>query len=307
MTSTIKKDLVAYGLPTSIMATASGQVVFEICPKHFTISSVIGYSTSVKFTFMHPSSSDEILHNICSQIIAYCKDNELRFVIIPLLGAGAGRLSYLESYEIIRGCFEKEPYIIANIFALSQNVYELLKKTGTQSEPQSQTSADIHPRVFMSYTGYDETNKNWVKELCVKLRKNGVDARCDIFHLKLGQSLPQWMTNEIGFAKKVLMICDKYYLSKVDSHRGGVGWETMIIQGDMLMNQDSGKYICIMREESPELSLPVYMRTNYALSFTGNDICEEKFKELLLNIFECDITPEIGNIPQFIREKIKNC
>ncbi len=71
---------------------------------------------------------------------------------------------------------------------------------------------------------------------------------------------------------KVLMICDKYYLSKIDSNRGGVGWETMIIQGDMLMNQDSNKYICIMREENPELSLPVYMRTNYAISFSENHI-----------------------------------
>lgn len=133
----------------------------------------------------------------------------------------------------------------------------------------------------------------------------GKRSRCDIFHLKLGQKLPQWMTNEIELANKVLMICDKFYLSKIDSHRGGVGWETMIIQGDMLRNQDGNKYICIMREENPELSLPTYMRTNYALLFPENDIGEEKFKKLLLNIFECDITPEIGNIPQFIREKIR--
>lgn len=305
MTSATKNDLVAYGLPTSIKITTPGQVDFKICPKHFTISSVIGYSASVKLSLMQMSSSNEILHNICSQIIAYCKDNALRFVNIPLLGAGAGRLSYSESFDIIRACFDKEPYIMANIFALSQNVYELLKKSDSQSELQSQTELETHPRVFISYTGYDERNKKWVRELCVKLRENGVDARCDIFHLKLGQSLPQWMTNEIDLANKVLMICDKYYLSKIDSQRGGVGWETMIIQGDMLMNQDSNKYICIMREENPELSLPSYMRTSYALSFPEDDIEEERFKELLLNIFECDITPEIGKIPQFIREKMK--
>lgn len=296
----VKRDLIAYGLPTAISKSSSGQVTFEICPKHFTLSSVIGYSSSVELLPRRSLSTCELLHNICDQIIKYCKENSLRFVNIPLLGTGAGKLSYQESFETIRDCFKNEQYINANIFALSENVYNLLNDL----ELQSETNEELHPRVFISYTGYNENNRNWVKNLCLKLCQNGVDARCDIFHLKLGQDLPQWMTNEINLANKVLLICDKYYLSKIDSHRGGVSWETMIIQGDMLMNQDSNKYICIMREENVELSLPMYMRTKYSLCCSGNEIKEDVFRQLLLNLFECEEIPPISSIPQFIKDII---
>ncbi len=300
ITSSVRNDLISYGLPTSAEISTPSQVTFKSCPKHFTISSAIGYSASVETCSVYQPSSHEIIHNICNQIIQYCKDNSLRFVNIPLLGAGAGRLSYQESFEIIKECFIKEQYIKANIFALSENVYNLL----SELDPQSQKGNEIHPRVFISYTGYDENNRNWVKNLCIKLRQNGVDARCDIFHLKLGQDLPQWMTNEIVLANKVLLICDKYYLSKMDSHRGGVSWETMIIQGDMLMNQDTNKYICIMREENSELSLPIYMRTKYSLCCSKGDIDDTTFNQLLLSLFDCEEKqiPPLLSLPQFIKD-----
>jgi len=300
ITSLVRNDLVAYGLPTSIEISTPGQVIFKTCPKHFTISSVIGYSASVETCFAYQSSSHEIVHNICNQIIYYCKDNSLRFINIPLLGVGAGQLPFRESFEIIKECFAKEPYIKVNIFALSKKKYNLLKKF----ESQSEINTEIHPRVFISYTGNSENNRNWVKNLCIKLRQNGVDARCDIFHLKLGQDLPQWMTNEIVLANKVLLICDKYYLSKIDSHRGGVSWETMIIQGDMLMNQDTNKYICIMREENPELSLPIYMRTKYSLCCSKDNIEDSTFNQLLLSLFDCEgkRIPPLLPLPQFIKD-----
>lgn len=302
LSGTIKKDLISYGLPASVKAASPGKVVFENCPKHFTLSSIIGYSVSVELLSGRALSTCDLLHNICDQIIQYCKDNSLRFVNIPLLGAGAGKLSYQESFETISDCFKNEQYIQANIFALSENVYNLLNDL----DPQSEISAEPHPRVFISYTGYNINNRNWVKNLCIKLRENGVDARCDIFHLKLGQDLPQWMTNEIYLANKVLLICDKYYLSKIDSHRGGVSWETMIIQGDMLMNQDTNKYICIMREENPEFSLPIYMRTKYSLCCSKDDIEDDTFKQLLLSLFDCEEKqiPPILSLPQFIKDML---
>lgn len=300
LSASIERDLVAYGLPHLIKASSPGKVLFTNCPKHFSISSVIGYSVSVKLLSMRQLSTCELLENICSQIIEYCKENSLRFVNIPLLGAGAGKLSFQESFETIRDCFKNEQYIKANIFALSENVYNLLNEL----DPQSEVYAEPHPRVFISYTGYNENNRDWVKNLCIKLRQNGVDARCDIFHLKLGQDLPQWMTNEITLANKVLLICDKYYLSKIDSHRGGVSWETMIIQGDMLMNQDTNKYICIMREENPELSLPVYMRTKYSLYCSTDEMEDNIFKQLLLSLFDCEEKqiPPVLSSPQFIKD-----
>lgn len=300
ITRTLENDLIAYGLPTSVNFSVPGEVVFQNCPKHFTLSSIIGYASSVTVVNRTPQTTARSVQSIVRQTVEFCKKNSLRFVNMPLLGAGAGRLTYEESFEIIRKQFKDETYIKANIFALSENVFKLLN----QHESNSDSYLEVHPRVFISYTGYDEANQKWVKKFCIKLREHGVDARCDIFHLKLGQDLPQWMTNEIRLANKVLLICDKYYLSKIDPRRGGVGWETMIIQGDMLMDENGNKFICIMRERDPEISLPTYMRTKYALSCPGEDIDDDKFRLLLMNIFDCEEKLPLAPVPDYIKEML---
>jgi hypothetical protein len=45
--------------------------------------------------------------------------------------------------------------------------------------------------------------------------------------------LQQWMCNELSMARKVVVVCDESYKQKADGRLGGVGWETMIIQGDI--------------------------------------------------------------------------
>lgn len=156
----------------------------------------------------------------------------------------------------------------------------------------------------MSYTGEDFQNAEWVKAFVVKLRENEVNARADMYHLKLGQDLPQWMTNELILADKVILICDKYYVQKADSRNGGVGWEAMIIQGDMLAHNHSDKYICIVREKSIDQAIPIFMKSRYALHWMEKEITDEKFKELLYWLFECNMEPEIGEIPRYIYDKV---
>ncbi len=163
-----------------------------------------------------------------------------------------------------------------------------------------------NPRVFISYTADDKDNGEWVKELAVRLRQNGVDARLDRFHLKPGTDLPQWMTNEVSMADKVLLVCDHNYVIKADVHKGGVGWETMIVQGDMrTQGETKGKYIAIVREAEIDKALPIYMKSKMALHWKKEaTIGEEDFKDLLYAIFDCDTAPDLGDIPGFITDRL---
>lgn len=136
------------------------------------------------------------------------------------------------------------------------------------------------------------------------MRECGVDARLDIFHLKPGQDLPQWMTNELIMADKVLLICDKYYAEKADNRKGGVGWETMIIQGDMLSRQEQNKYIAILRDKNIDQSLPIYVKSKYALNWADKSHIDKEFDNLLLYLFDCDVEPPIGEIPLFIKKQL---
>lgn len=303
ITRSIADDLIAYGLnfPSGILNP--GDIAFEVSPEYFVLSSNIGYAAAVAIKDVNHNFTADSLHHIADKIIEYCKNNSLRLVNIPLLGTGAGGMSVTESFEIIKAHFEKTPYVTANIFALSQNVYNILNEPSEQNalKAQPEASPEQHPRVFISYCSYDNENREWAKNLYQKLRKNGVDAIIDMYHIRLGHYLPQWMTNEIIMADKVLLICDKHYMSRADDHRGGVGWETMIIQGDMMANLDIDKYICIMREKNPNESLPFYMRSKYALDCPEEDLDEDKFAQLLKAIFSCDESVPIGDIPPYIK------
>lgn len=195
--------------------------------------------------------------------------------------------------------FEKIPEISLCVYVPSVYVYDTL----INIQPQNSCGTIKNPRVFISYASIDIRNREWVKDFACRLRASGVDARVDIFHLKPGQDLPQWMTNELIMADKVLLICDRYYAEKADTRKGGVGWETMIIQGDMLSHQEQSKYIAILRDNDIDNSLPIYVKSKYAFNLSDDNQFDVEFDKLLLYLFDCDLEPILGDIPLFIKEK----
>lgn len=295
---TIKKELMVNYLPYYNKQISQGDIFFIDKIDNFANASAIGYAASVDIN--KDKSSEEQISNILKKIVSYCKEKSLHKVNIPLLGTGAGMLSAKTSFEMMKSEFSLDNDIMLCVYAFSEDMYDEIYK---MRESDSQNIIK-NPRVFLSYTGVDMQNRKWVKDFAIRLRENGVDARIDIFHLKPGQDLPQWMTNELIMADKVLLICDKYYAEKADNRKGGVGWETMIIQGDMLSRQQS-KYVAILRDKDIDQSLPIYVKSKYALDWSDNRSVEEDFNDLLLYLFDCNIEPPIGNIPEFIEEKYK--
>ncbi len=297
ITKSIKKNLDINGILNSPGVEKPGDIVFDESKGNFTNAIVIGFAASVDgFT---GRSKVEYLHSICKEIKNYCELNSLSDINMPLLGAGAGGLSVQDSFEILKSYFESEANINLNIFAYSKEVYLQLDKSINKKKKSVK-----NPRVFISYTGENPENRKWVKNFVCKLRENGVNARVDMYHLKPGHDLPQWMTNELIMADKVLLICDKFYAKKADSRNGGVGWETMIIQGDMMIHAQSNKYVCIIREENFDDGIPLYAKTKFSLQWTDPEILEEDFYELLYCLFDIDIEPGLGEIPKDILDKI---
>ena len=71
----------------------------------------------------------------------------------------------------------------------------------------------------------------------------------------------------------------------------------------MLSRQEQNKYIAILRDADIDQSLPIYVKSRYALNWANEDQVNKEFDELLLYLFDCDIEPPIGEIPSFIKEK----
>ncbi|AQR64075.1 hypothetical protein BXU06_02645 [Aquaspirillum sp. LM1] len=134
----------------------------------------------------------------------------------------------------------------------------------------------------------------------VNLPLLGVDARLDHFHLKPGMDVPQWMTNELIKARRVLLVCDVHYAEKADMRKAGVGWETMIIQGDMLVQgEQNSKYIVISVGDF-EQNTPIYMKSRLAMP---QEQVDADITGLLELIFEVETAPALGPVPTWVQQR----
>jgi len=215
------------------------------------------------------------------------ENSSVKYVSTPLLGAGAGGVQSEAVVAALRTGFTATAAddAILVIHVLHQDVYDRLK--GNRRIIQGQHKESI--RVFISHTSKTDEAVEWVKSLALYLIEQGIQARLDRFHLRRGMDLQQWMCNELAMARKVVVVCDEAYKQKADGRLGGVGWETMIIQGDISsLPPDSTKYQVVVRASELEKGLPMYLRTRYAFHAPG-PLQDKAFKE--------ELTKELLDLP----------
>lgn len=159
--------------------------------------------------------------------------------------------------QLRNGFVEKaSPNATLTISVLDRSVYDRF------AGPQPSTKRNKPLRVFVSYTATDDQHTKWVEELAKFLRSHGIEARLDRWHLRVGMDLPQWMCNEVKLADKVIIVSNERYAAKADGRLGGVGWETMLIQGDIaVQSTDSVKYIMVVRSDDFTSGIPMYLKT----------------------------------------------
>jgi TIR domain len=284
-----------------------GDIKFEFFKGASNIATYVGYATSVEAM----TTSIEAIAEIAESVGRFISDkSEIRDVAIPLLGAGAGGLTPEESLKALMSGFEKiqSKGKVVNIFVFNEGDFRKLSSR-LESRPERRRgrgaveSRQREPlRVFISYTRTSSEHQDWVRDLAKYLRENGIDARLDVWHLRPGIDLPQWMCNKIDLADRILIVCNEEYASKASDRLGGVGWEIRLIQGDLLQSQSSNpkKYLPILRGHFSEKSVPSFLRGVYALSWGEAD--SDKIREQLLReIYEVfDEAPSLGQPPRFV-------
>lgn len=232
------------------------------------------------------SSTTNAIEQIAFRLGAFTREHpEVRRVSAPLLGAGAGGI---QSEKVVaalkRGfCRSADPGASLIVHVLHRDVFDRLRinRLAIQVTPARRV------RTFISHTSRSETAQRWVKDLALFLVNAGVEVRLDLLHLRHGMDLPQWMCNELRMADKVIVVCDELYKQRAEGRLGGVGWETMIIQGDIAYSPpNSTKYQIVVREEEFARGIPDYLRTKYAFHAPPSDP-DQTFKgELLKEILD---------------------
>lgn len=156
-----------------------------------------------------------------------------------------------------------------------------------------------NPKVFISYSHDSPEHKQWVSELAAQLRRNGIDAILDQWDLGLGDDITRFMERGIIHADRVLVICTDQYVNKANSDEGGVGYERMIVNSELLKNLGTDKFIPIIRESSGKEKTPAFFGTRFYADFREDNRFDVECEKLIRALHKIPIVekPPLGKNP----------
>jgi hypothetical protein len=306
VTSFVRDRLARYRLPKPEFM-APGAVSVQPFEDGENIAQYVGFAASVDGY----SSTPQVIRRIATRLGEITMElPAVRMVSVPLLGTGAGGLTPRQVVDALRAGFhstaDRDATLTLSI--LEESVLNSLRDEARPTEyrrSRTPVADDREPtapplRVFVSYSHSSPDHADWVKSFSTTLRTNGIDARLDAWHLRPGMDLPQFMANELSLADRVILVCDEQYAAKADGRVGGVGWETMLIQGDMYrLPHDARKYVAVVRSKSVDEGLPMYLGSKFVLHWPGDAINPNLREKLLRELYDRIEVPPIGTPPSF--------
>lgn len=155
-----------------------------------------------------------------------------------------------------------------------------------------------NPKVFISYAWESDHLKEWVKNLAIQLRNNGIDAKLDQWEVIPGDQMPQFMEKSVRENDYVLLICTPKYKVKSENRIGGVGYEGDIMTAEVLQNATHRKFIPILQSGDKNGSIPSWLMGKYFINLSNETHFERNFEDLITTVFNArEIAPVIGQIP----------
>ncbi len=156
-----------------------------------------------------------------------------------------------------------------------------------------------HPIVFISYSHDSETHKRWVLGLASSLRQDGVNIILDQWDLRPGDDIASFMENGVKNSNRVLVICSSQYVNKANSGEGGVAYEKMILNADLIADTGTRKFIPIIRNSTVDKPLPTFLGARLYIDFEDDTKYEKNYNFLLKEIYTRELTlkPPLGSNP----------
>lgn len=144
----------------------------------------------------------------------------------------------------------------------------------------SPSSGKKHPHIFISYSWDNDEHQEWVMGFAEKLRSNGINAQMDRY-LTPGRDLVKFMQDEIRESDIVLVIITPNYKKKSESGVGGASYEKGIISHEIYNNQDTAKFIPVLKEGEFATACPDFMSGRKGFDFSTTEKYDAGFADLL--------------------------
>ncbi len=162
-------------------------------------------------------------------------------------------------------------------------------------EPQATPPA---PVVFLSYSHDSREHKQWVAQLAAALMEKGVQVIFDQWDLEPGDDVPKFMERAVKQADRVLMVCTEPYVRKANDGKGGVGYEAMIVTGELVRDLGTRKFVPIIRQGGDTV-VPDCVSTRLYIDFSNDGDFEETLEQLVKTIHQvvASSKPPLGPSP----------
>jgi hypothetical protein len=171
---------------------------------------------------------------------------------------------------------------------------QMAKWTSPQSSSisPSMDAAAQPPNVFISYSHDSAEHKRWVLKLAEKLRLDGIKVLLDEWHVGPGGDVAFFMEESIAKADRVLLICTDKYVGKMDSRKGGVGYEAVLSTGELMRDVTTTKFIPVIRQKGKNPKIPRNMDTRYRINLSHRSSYAAEYEKLLRNLHGAPLNPE---------------
>jgi hypothetical protein len=169
------------------------------------------------------------------------------------------------------------------------------------ADPATEAPKDASdaPVAFISYSNDSKQHRAWVAALAVRLVDKGVDVLFDGFDVGPGDDVVKFMENSVEAADHVLMVCTETYVRKADDGKGGVGYEVMIVTGELIRDLGTSKFIPVICQHTSDPITPKCVRTRNRINLSEGADFEEEFDRLLRHIHQAPKLrkPPLGSSP----------
>ena len=143
--------------------------------------------------------------------------------------------------------------------------------------------------IFVSYSWDSDDHKNRVLQFVSKLRAKGLNVTFDK-DMMYGDRMTHFMEKAVAESDIVLFICTPEYKKRADGRKGGVGYESAIITGELYETQNERKFIPVLFSGSWEESMPIWAKGKLGIDLRNNDNKEYENIIQIINNFNSDNT-----------------
>jgi len=142
------------------------------------------------------------------------------------------------------------------------------------------------PVVFLSYSHDSREHKQWVAKLAAALRTKHVEVIFDQWDLEPGDDVPKFMERAVKSADRVLMVCSEPYVRKANDGMGGVGYEAMIVTGELVRDLGTRKFVPLIRQGGGDSVVPDCVSTRLYINFSDDTEFESALEKLVETIHQ---------------------